>query len=185
VREQIQTAQVQAQVAREAARAQAEAIRAHQEAGLPQGLPAPPAPSAPEVVRIDRNGKVVTIRTGDGGTTVAGQGTPPEIPDLPHSIVTVALAFFLMLAFITVGWPLARAFARRMDRQSAGGRASGFPADVSDRIERIEHAVEAIAIEVERISEGQRFTTRLLSEMRPDALPAGAASGAPPSDRRP
>jgi hypothetical protein len=29
---------------------------------------------------------------------------------------------------------------------------------------RLEASVEAIAIEVERISEGQRFTTRLLTE---------------------
>lgn len=36
---------------------------------------------------------------------------------------------------------------------------------VSDeRFARLESAVEAIAIEVERISEGQRFTTRLLTE---------------------
>lgn len=36
---------------------------------------------------------------------------------------------------------------------------------VSDeRLARIEAAVEAISIEVERISEGQRFTTKLLSE---------------------
>jgi hypothetical protein len=32
------------------------------------------------------------------------------------------------------------------------------------RLERIEQAVDSIAIEIERISEGQRFTTRLLSE---------------------
>ena len=32
------------------------------------------------------------------------------------------------------------------------------------RLERIEHAMDAIAIEVERISEGQRFTTKLLNE---------------------
>jgi hypothetical protein len=32
------------------------------------------------------------------------------------------------------------------------------------RLERIEQAVDAIAVEVERISEGQRFTTKLLSE---------------------
>jgi hypothetical protein len=36
--------------------------------------------------------------------------------------------------------------------------------DTDARIERIEHAVDAIAIEIERISEGQRFTTRLLSD---------------------
>jgi hypothetical protein len=33
-----------------------------------------------------------------------------------------------------------------------------------DRLARLEQAVESIAIEVERISEGQRFTTKLLSE---------------------
>jgi hypothetical protein len=36
----------------------------------------------------------------------------------------------------------------------------------------MEQAIDSIAIEVERISEGQRFTTKLLSE-RPDrGLPA-------------
>ena len=48
------------------------------------------------------------------------------------------------------------------------------------RLQRLEHAVEAIAIEVERISEGQRFTVALLSERLPDraergALPAASA----------
>ena len=32
------------------------------------------------------------------------------------------------------------------------------------RLARLEQAVDAIALEVERISEGQRFTTKLLSE---------------------
>ena len=35
-----------------------------------------------------------------------------------------------------------------------------------DRLERREHAIDSIAIEVERITEGQRFTTKLLSEGR-------------------
>ena len=36
---------------------------------------------------------------------------------------------------------------------------------VSDeRMARMEMAIESIAVEVERISEGQRFTTRLLTE---------------------
>jgi hypothetical protein len=33
-----------------------------------------------------------------------------------------------------------------------------------ERLERIEQGMDAIAIEVERVSEGQRFVTRLLSE---------------------
>ena len=44
---------------------------------------------------------------------------------------------------------------------------------VHDRLERIEQAVEAIAVEVERIGEGQRFLTRVAGDR---GLPA---SGAP------
>jgi chromosome segregation and condensation protein ScpB len=36
--------------------------------------------------------------------------------------------------------------------------------EVSERLNRIETAVESTALEVERISEGQRFTTKLLAE---------------------
>jgi hypothetical protein len=39
-----------------------------------------------------------------------------------------------------------------------------LPPDVTARLERMEQAIDSIAIEVERISEGQRFTTKLLSE---------------------
>jgi hypothetical protein len=46
------------------------------------------------------------------------------------------------------------------------------PALSEARLARIEQAVEAIALEVERISEGQRFTTKLLSEQsRPAPRP--------------
>jgi len=34
----------------------------------------------------------------------------------------------------------------------------------NDRMTRLEQAVESIALEVERISEGQRFTTKLLAD---------------------
>ncbi|HEX6535117.1 MAG TPA: hypothetical protein VF041_10990 [Gemmatimonadaceae bacterium] len=77
--------------------------------------------------------------------------------------VIVPVAFFVMVAAIAIGTPIARAFARRMDRQALP------PSDVSQRLERIEHAVDSIAVEVERISEGQRFTTKLLSERTRDA----------------
>ena len=38
------------------------------------------------------------------------------------------------------------------------------PDRTEERLARIEQAVDAIAVEVERISEGQRFTTKLLAE---------------------
>ena len=39
---------------------------------------------------------------------------------------------------------------------------------VEERLARIEQAVETIAIEVERVSEGQRFTIKLLAERADD-----------------
>ena len=77
-----------------------------------------------------------------------------------------------------IGWPLARAYARRMERGSA---VAQIPSEVTARLERMEQAIDSIAVEVERISEGQRFTTKLLSER---AGPAPGALGAPPPGDR-
>ncbi len=89
--------------------------------------------------------------------------------------VAVPLSFFAMCAVIAVGLPLARALSRRMDR---GAVAPHVPAELSQRLERMEQAIDSIAVEVERISEGQRFTTKLLSERVSDVGPGG---GGPPS----
>ncbi|GLC28511.1 hypothetical protein [Roseisolibacter agri] len=95
---------------------------------------------------------------------------PPEIPDRgpPEGVIALMgiLAFFVTL--MVIGFPLARALSRRMDRKTQGG---GVPADVGLRLERIEQAVEAVAVEVERVSEAQRFSARLLSERLPEVLP--------------
>ncbi len=50
---------------------------------------------------------------------------------------------------------------------SRKGLKSGDLAAIEERLARIEQAVDAIAVEAERISEGQRFTTKLLSERAP------------------
>jgi hypothetical protein len=123
-------------------------------------VPAPPLP--PEVHTIQ-------IPTGRGGPW----GPQPQIPE---EAVIISVAFFVTTAFIAVGWPIARALGRRLDRKTiaAAGAPAQLSADVNARLERIEHSVEAISIEVERISEGQRYATKLLSEMRPTkALPPG------------
>lgn len=74
-------------------------------------------------------------------------------------------------ASIAIFMPMARAMAKRMERESINSTGSS---DVIERLERMEHAIESIAIEIERVSEGQRFTTRLLSETKAAQLPARA-----------
>jgi hypothetical protein len=85
--------------------------------------------------------------------------------------VWVPIVLFATMPIMAVGYPLARAYAKRMER----GDSPRIPSDVSARLERMEQAIDSIAVEVERISEGQRFTTKLLAER------AGNAPGAAPS----
>ncbi|MDP9178895.1 MAG: hypothetical protein M3O61_14520 [Gemmatimonadota bacterium] len=90
----------------------------------------------------------------------------------------VPLGFFAMVIAIVVGRPMIKAYATRVENES---KRPQIPAEVASRLERIEQSVDAIAVEVERISEGQRFTTKLLSETRGGgALPAGHASSSAP-----
>lgn len=57
--------------------------------------------------------------------------------------------------------PLAIGLMKRINRQDE--RRSLPAADIIARLERMEQGMEAIGTEVERVSEGQRFTTRLLN----------------------
>ncbi|MEP6690726.1 MAG: hypothetical protein ABJD07_06180 [Gemmatimonadaceae bacterium] len=71
--------------------------------------------------------------------------------------------------------PLIKVFANRMER---GAQQVKIPPEVTQRLEHMEQAIDAIAVEIERISEGQRFTTKLLSE-RTQAAGGLAAGGGP------
>jgi hypothetical protein len=179
-REQVQRAVAAAQEAAKAARA-AHASELSQVPAVPPVPPVPPAPPVPVPdapvtgVAVLPNGERIVIgdaRQPFATITKAGSGQNVHFyaPNVPIEIVIIVVTICVMLVLVAVGMPLARAYARRMDRQGGRAEPSPFPSDVSDRIQRIEQAVEAIAIEVERVSEGQRFTTKMLSELRAPAL---------------
>jgi hypothetical protein len=98
---------------------------------------------------------------------------------IPGELIPIVL--FVMTGFTIVGLPLARALARKWDRESGQPKV---PAEMTARLERMEQAIDAIAIEVERISEGQRFTTRLLSERNADAERLALAESSAPGSAR-
>ena len=94
---------------------------------------------------------------------VEQEWVPPRGGDMPENVMIVINVFTIFVLF-----PLAFAFARNLWKR--GSRAAVAPApsgESRERMERLEQGVEAIAIEVERISEGQRFVTKLLSEASP------------------
>jgi hypothetical protein len=80
-----------------------------------------------------------------------------------------------IISIIFVLGPLAVGFGRALwKRASRPGLPPAAFTDTAQRLERLEGAVDTIAIEIERISEGQRFVTKLLSEaQKAPALSAG------------
>ena len=95
------------------------------------------------------------------------------------SPILVPITLFVCMAVAAIGVPLARAFARRMEREPSQRE---LPPDVTARLERMEQALDSIAIEVERISEGQRFTTKLLAERNTGAQ-TGVSERQAPTER--
>jgi len=150
VQTEINAARIEAAAQRAAAAAQ----------GGPVLAPAPPLPPGTFTIRGPNGTQQITI--------------PPNTFEnvIPQQVVDISIAFFLTMAAIIIGLPLARAFARRMDRRGGSAQVSG---EISSQLTHLNQAVDAIALEVERISEGQRFTTRLLSEQKErQTLPSGA-----------
>jgi hypothetical protein len=96
---------------------------------------------------------------------------PPYVRQGPPEEAYVVGTIFMIIVLL----PLSIALARRVWRRSAAVVTS-FPRELVDRLSRMEQSVEATAVEVERIGEGQRFLTRLFTEGEgARAIGAGAA----------
>ena len=107
-----------------------------------------------------------TERDMNRAFTLAPPPPPPGEPIIgPEQITTMYTGgVVLLLPFVIV-------LARRL--WTRGGRRDVLDLENSPRLQRIEQAVEAIAVEVERIGEAQRFTTKLLTDRQPDAARLG------------
>jgi hypothetical protein len=87
--------------------------------------------------------------------------TEPVRP--PRQVNRVDFEPILIVFTIFVLCPIALAWARSIWKR--GSQPRPLPdRDTVLRLERMEQAMDAIAIEIERVSEGQRFVTRLLAE---------------------
>ena len=79
------------------------------------------------------------------------------------AVMAMAIGGGIVITIIT---NIGRVLSRRSSK-TAGDPALG---NIDARLERIEQAVDSMAVEMERISEGQRFTTKLLSERQPEKV---------------
>lgn len=89
-----------------------------------------------------------------------------------------AMAVALFASVASLAWSAAYAWGKWLARPQPPMQLTG---EGERRLARLEPAVDAIAVEVERLGEAQRFTTRLLQERLPapegPALPSRAERG--------
>jgi hypothetical protein len=182
-----QAARDAAQAARDAAQAQREVDVERAEASAQEGGRTTVSRNAQGRTVIETpDGRTVVIDRSATGAALPGEeviGTASSAPHPPfpgdggppESVIVLTGLVMFFLTLMLIGFPIARAFARRMDRRGAAPSPS---TDMDARLQRIEHAVDAIAVEVERVSEGQRFATRLLNERaEAEAQPVSSREG--------
>jgi hypothetical protein len=91
------------------------------------------------------------------------------MPPDPNLIVQTVLEWVVPgLVIIVLGFPLVRLMTRWLEPKPVPPRELSA---INGRLERIETAVDSIALEIERISEAQRFSARLQSEHQPRLSP--------------
>jgi len=159
-----QQARNEAENARDIARAQREAAQAKRDAARVER----------EAQQEQGGGTGTVTITKDGVTTVLTDASPEAIATalgMPNprgadrsngqNENDVPLMGIFMTAVVLI---VAMVLRYRGGRTRNAGARVALPADLTERLSRMEAGIDATAVEVERISEGQRFTTRLLSE---------------------
>jgi hypothetical protein len=113
-------------------------------------------------IELSNSGEVITSNVQGEAATV----TVPPVPSaarrkaLPDGLVEMMGIIFGAVTVMSLGTPLVKAWARRFERRHEVQQN----AQIEQRLAAIEQAIETVAVEVERISEGQRFTTKLLAD---------------------
>lgn len=118
---------------------------------------------------LDAN--IVTLETemqvvGQRMAQIRGSGTLANPRDNgrtnPGVVIGTGFLTFIVTMVLIVPFAVRRAKASWI--RSGGSMTTPLPVAGNDRLDRIEQAVDAIAIEIERVSENQRFMTRLMTE---------------------
>lgn len=147
---------------------------------IPQSQAAAPTPPAPPIPQLPAQPGAATAVAPTGqagnlpGDAVVLQPPPTVVqvnPDIPPEVVPIIAIIFGSIAFMVVVSPIVRGIMkfieRRQDQQMVHGPS------VANQLQQLQQSVDALAIEVERISESQRFQSKLMAEREKTALPSG------------
>ena len=119
------------------------------------------------VLQIERD-QALTERllSGAPAEVLALTEQEPEYQQPMMSEDEALLLGFSMFGFGIVLTLVVGRLRRRFGRRRAGATTQAVPLTTDPAFERLTQAVDAIAVEVERIGEGQRFVTQVLASRR-------------------
>ncbi len=162
-----------------------DAQRAVEGAGEPATAPLPPGERP--IVFNNEDGEPVSVSMKDGVITLTQSGTSQAFPVrdfIPREATQIAWAIPATLSILLIWWPISRAVIRWLNRKNvSNAESAALEARLRERIETLERNVDTVAVEMERVAEGQRFTNRLLAE-RPVQVPVEVPQGVPVSANR-
>ena len=120
----------------------------------------PPLPPIPE-----GGGRLIVDKRGDQ-TIFTTTEAPPQFLTLVDRAQETAFGLMALLAAIVILGPFARMYARRIERRSEIAPVNANSALLQQQLLQLQQSMDAMSVEVERISESQRFQSRLMSETR-------------------
>ena len=126
---------------------------------------------------LDASGRALYRATS--ATTAPPAGFQANFGNLNSGQITgISIVFIIFVLF-----PLAISASKALWRRAARPVMPAGWNDATARLGRLEQAVDTIAVEIERVSEGQRFITKIMTKGEPSATagePSAAAGHAPP-----
>ena len=133
--------------------------------------PQVPAPPSREQLRQQIQDAIQAARdAAEQARAEAVVAQPPPLPSFPvdrgppENVMILIIVLAALTAGVLILRPIFKALGSRLERRSE--QPAAIP-DFAPRMDRMEQAIEAIAVEVERISEGQRYVTKALAEKQP------------------
>ena len=139
------------------------------QAGRTAGKAGPPTPQAPVALPPipAGGGRLVIDKQGDR-TIITSAQLPPELVPMARMAQDTAYGLFAMIIAVVILGPFARMIARRMDRHTEIKAAGEHSQVLSQQIFQLQQSVDAMSLEMERVSEAQRFQSKLLNDRARD-----------------
>lgn len=99
---------------------------------------------------------------------------PPPGSDfgIPREVIPILEMSLIFVVVLVIAFPIARAIGRVIEKRGTSGLVKAI--DVTPQLQQLQASVDTMAIELERISEAQRYSAKLMAA-RSASLPGGSS----------